>query len=248
MKLSNVSQKKFPVAWYCKLRNGYLPFLQEHYWYYLASYFMLQVYQVLFFCKKRETRLFFAEKSYACRHLSWPKLAMRVLFFVPSRKVWPIHTYTVFLKQQHNSNSNSNKQTESASIDKKTAARTGTVLFYQQAAQRCILRSKQSKHTTSAHNKPIIYLLIISIDIDRTTGRSDRYVPLQFLVISRQLPRPHTLILPFFSFLFFFLLFYFPNTRTHEHTNTRTHEHTNTHPHTTTRPINDATNLPIITQ
>ena len=28
--------KKFPVAWYCKLRNGYTPFLQEHYWYYLA--------------------------------------------------------------------------------------------------------------------------------------------------------------------------------------------------------------------
>ena len=37
------------VAWYCKLRNEYAPFLQEHYWYYLASYFMLQVYQVLFF-------------------------------------------------------------------------------------------------------------------------------------------------------------------------------------------------------
>ena len=241
MKLSNVSQKKFPVAWYCKLRNGYLPFLQEHYWYYLASYFMLQVYQVLFFCKKRETRLFFAEKSYACRHLSWPKLAMRVLFFVPSRKVWPIHTYTVFLKQQHNSNSNSNKQTESASIDKKTAARTGTVLFYQQAAQRCILRSKQSKHTTSAHNKPIIYLLIISIDIDRTTGRSDRYVPLQFLVILRLITPPtHSNSSLFFVPFLSFLLFYFPNTRTHEHTNT--------HPHTTTRPINDATNLPIITQ
>ena len=45
--------KKFPVAWYCKLRNGYTPFLQEHYWYYLASYFMLQVYQVLFFGQKK---------------------------------------------------------------------------------------------------------------------------------------------------------------------------------------------------
>ena len=55
----HIHSKKIPVAWYCKLRNEYSPFLQEHYWYYLASYFILQVYQVLFLVNKRETRLFF---------------------------------------------------------------------------------------------------------------------------------------------------------------------------------------------
>ena len=36
-----IHSKTIPVAWYCKLRNEYTPFLQEHYCYYLASYFML---------------------------------------------------------------------------------------------------------------------------------------------------------------------------------------------------------------
>ena len=110
--------------------------------------------------------------------------------------------------------------------------------FTSSAAQRCILRSKQSKHTTSDY--------LLSIFEYRYRYRSTQQphpyvhtVPFSLLFYGL-LPRPHTLILPFFSFLFLFFLFFCFIFQTHEHTNTRTH--------TTTRPINDATNLPIITQ
>ena len=55
--------KKNPVAWYCRLSNEYPPFLQEHYWYYLASDCMLQLYQVLFLCRKKGNPALFRLKK-----------------------------------------------------------------------------------------------------------------------------------------------------------------------------------------
>jgi hypothetical protein len=55
--------KKIPVAWYCRLRNEYPPFLQEHYRYYLASDCMLQLYQVLFCVKKKGNPALFRLKK-----------------------------------------------------------------------------------------------------------------------------------------------------------------------------------------
>ena len=136
---------------------------------------MLQVYQVLFLCPKLGKPGSFSPKKAMRVGTSLPKLAMRVLFIWYQRTIFIIYKWWWFqasTKATATSNRHRHRHRHrQASTKKQHVLLIREVCFRidsyftSSAAQHCILRSKQSKHTTSDY-----YYRSISI------GRSDRYV------------------------------------------------------------------------
>ena len=164
---------------------------------------------------------------------------MRVLF------IWYQRIIFIIGDSKHNSNSNEQRHrhrhrqasTKKQHVPVRCGVLSESIVILAAAQRSTVLRTKQTKQT----HKPR--------DTDRSIGRSDRYVqphPIRTyhsnsLLFYGLLPRPHTLIRPFFivSFLFFpFFCFIF---QTPEHTHTHTPSHTvriqqpTPYPHATTR-------------